>query len=232
MKAKPFTTVRVEAGVPWFWEDHVARLRETALALGFPLPTPTDLFGALPRAVGGALRVRITLTPDGGIETDIQPYEPPTEPWTLKRVPIDPDPDIVRFKTTSRSWYDAARDRLDAEDDALLVLAKGQAVAGSLLLETTVANLFFRIDGRVVTPAASAPLLPGIARARLLNGAPAAEEAVLTDADAGLASGCCVTNALLGAHPVGAIDGREMVESDRLARDLIDRLRSSLQESV
>ena len=60
-------------------------------------------------------------------------------------MPVEPDPYIVRYKTTSRAWYDAALELLGDEDDALLVLAGGHDVAGSKLLETTIANLFFRI---------------------------------------------------------------------------------------
>jgi len=139
---------------------------------------------------------------------------------------------VVRFKTTSRVWYDAARDLLESEDDALLVLAGGQDVANPTVLETTIANLFFEIDGEIVTPASSAPFLPGIARARLLAGPNPVRELVLTQADARRASACCVTNALFGVHPVEAVTGWNSLDSHELARDLMDRLRSSMQESV
>jgi len=228
----PFTTLRLECGAPWFWEDHVARLRETAVVLGLPLPSPGDLYAALPRTIGGTSRVRLTILRDGSIQTEITPYEPPTEAWRLKSVPIEADPDLACYKTTSRVWFDAARELLGEEDDALLVLAGGHDVAGSKVLETTIANLFFEIGGEIVTPAASAPLLPGIARARLLTCEPRIEERVLIGADVVRATACCVTNALMGVHPVETIDGGQTLDSDELARELMDRLRSTMQESV
>jgi len=232
VKALPFTTLRIERGMPWFWDDHVLRLRETAAALGFQVPSPVDLYVSLPRAVGGTLRVRITLEANGAIRTDAEPYESPTEPWTLKTVPIEADPDIVKFKTTARPWYDAARELLATEDDAMLVLPGGHDASDPTVLETTIANLFFRIDGEIVTPAASAPLLPGIARARLLNHVPGAREAELAQSDARRATACCATNALFGVHPVGAVGDWKPYDSSELARELMDRLRSSMQESV
>ena len=222
----------MENGAPWFWEDHEARLRETAAALGYRLPEPADLYAALPKAVGGTQKVRLTLDPDGAVQREMEPYESPQEPWSLRPVPIEPDPDIVRYKTTSRLWYDAARQLLAGEDDALLVLTRGHDGSDPLVLETTIANLFFEIDGEIVTPAESAPFLPGIARARILAAPFPAHERELTQVDVARASACCATNAVFGVHPVKAITGWNSFDSDDLARELMDRLRSSMQESV
>ena len=115
---------------------------------------------------------------------------------------------------------------------ALLVYSGGQDPAIEPVLETTVANIFFEIDGEIVTPSAEAPLLPGIARARVLDALDGARETELTASDVRSATACCVTNALLGAHPVGTIEGWGAYDSEQLARRLMDVLRSSSQESV
>lgn len=231
MRSLPFTTIRIEAGEPLYWDRHVERLRETAAALALPIPVAKDLFRALPRAVGGTLRVRITLQHNGSLTVDAEPYADSAEPWSLLPVPVDPDRDLVRYKTTARSLYDAARELLGDEEDALLfreaaVRDGGQDSGDGTVLECTVANLFFEIEGRIVTPPASEALLPGIVRALVLERVPAACEAPVSRADAMRASACCVTNALIGVHPVGAVTRWRSFESVELARRLKDAIRA------
>jgi branched-subunit amino acid aminotransferase/4-amino-4-deoxychorismate lyase len=220
MRPLPFTTLRVENGEPLFWEEHLERLRETAAALALPVPTPTALHAALPRAIGGSMRVRLTLQPDGSVTADAEPYEPPTRPWTLKPVPVDADRDVVRFKTTARGMYETARDAAGAADDALLVHHGGH------VLETTVANVFFEIEGEIVTPSEAEALLPGIARRRILDRLDGVVERDFDEEAARSATACCVTNAVFRAHPVEAVEGWGRYESAELARRLMDALRT------
>lgn len=219
MRPLPFTTLRIQDGEPWFWSAHVQRLRETAAALRLPVRPLAAYLAVLPRVLGGSLRVRLTVQADGSILTEPEPYEPPTAPWTLKPVPVDPDRDAVRIKTTQRAMYDAARARLRTEDDAILMDLEGR------VLETTVGNLFFRLDGMLVTPPESFPLLPGIARACILAADLEAVEAPLDVDSLARADACCVCNALMGAHPVAAIVGGPSYESEELARQLNVALR-------
>ncbi|MGH7163816.1 MAG: aminotransferase class IV, partial [Planctomycetota bacterium] len=90
-------------------------------------------------------------------------------------------------------------------DDALLVSEDGS------YLECTTANVFFVLGSRLLTPAASAPILPGIARARVLGVARALgyepEEGRVGDDEARRAEECFVTNAVLLAHAVAAVEG-------------------------
>ena len=219
MRPLPFTTLRIEGGEPWFWDEHVERLRETAAALALPFPTPQALYASLPRAVGGALRVRITLQADGTPRVEAEPYAPPSKPWVLKPVPVDSDRDVVRLKTTARALYDAASEVAAAQDDALLVHLDGP------LLETTVANVFFAIGTEIVTPPETRALLPGIARRRILDRCESAVERDIDEETARSASACCITNAVHGAHPVEAIEGWGTYASGELARQLMDALR-------
>jgi branched-subunit amino acid aminotransferase/4-amino-4-deoxychorismate lyase len=82
------------------------------------------------------------------------------------------------------------------------------------VLEGTSTNLFARIDGVYLTPPTSAPILPGVERARLLArlselGIPYAE-APLHGSDLARADALFATNALLPIAPVIALDGRPL----------------------
>ena len=213
----PFTTARIEDGIPWFWEEHEARIQAASVALGLNLPRPNAMRAALPRVVGGSMRLRMTAQPDGSVVAEAAPYEPPSEPWTLKVVPVDHDADAVRHKTTARTMYDAARNAAPDHDDALLVDLDGR------VLETTIANVVVQIDGDLRTPPSTLALLPGIARARLLEAGVA--EAVIDETELRRAEAVCVCNALMGVHPVGRIGDESPMESGDLARHLHGSLR-------
>ena len=132
--------------------------------------------------------------------------------------------DAVSVKTTERALYDEARAAAHGCDDALLHTPEGA------VLECTIANVFFVLDGRLVTPPASLPLLPGIARARVLEAADAAgiraAEVPISLADAATAEACFVTNALLIAHPVQEIEGVGRFDSVAWTRRLRRGVRS------
>lgn len=220
-----FTTLRVRDGRAAFWSDHVARLREGATALGLA-PVPDDLAARVAAAVGSLpdARVRVTLAPAGPPRVEARAYAAPVAPWTLRPVPVSLFADGPLLKTTARSRYDEARAAAAEADDALLVDASGS------WLECTVANVFLRMpDGRLLTPPASLPLLPGIARGQVLAAAAeaglAAEEAVFGRMAARAAVECIVTNALFLAHPVAAVEGVARYEDAGLARRLMDVLR-------
>jgi branched-subunit amino acid aminotransferase/4-amino-4-deoxychorismate lyase len=198
-----FTTLRVRSGEILFWRDHVARLGAD----------PGPLLQQVREAVRGLedARVRITLRPPQPPLVEAQPYAPPSEPWRLVPVRVSHAGDAPLQKTTDRRRYDDARGRAGTAADALLVGPDDAA------LETTIANVFFRLPrGGVVTPPAHG-ILPGIARARLLG---AASEARVTLAMAAEATACVVTNALFLAHPVASIEGVAEYDSVALARDL------------
>jgi branched-subunit amino acid aminotransferase/4-amino-4-deoxychorismate lyase len=203
-----FTTLRVSGGDAWFWPAHLERLRTGAAELGLVAPDEDGLQAAIAAAAGGLpdARVRVTLHPDREPSVEAAAYAPPSAPWRLRPVAAAPSREQVRLKTTARTIYDAARKAAGDLDDALLVGPDGG------YLEATVANLFLvDAQGRLRTPPAAAPLLPGIARARVLAAARAlgldAGEGPLHRVDAARARECFVTNALFVAHPVGEIEG-------------------------
>ncbi|MHC4934124.1 MAG: aminotransferase class IV [Planctomycetota bacterium] len=218
-----FTTLRARAGSLWFWEDHLARLEEGARLYSLQMPDPSVLFARVARATRdlGDARVRITLRPDEGPEVEARAYEAPGEPWRLAPVPASPVEDIVRHKTTERKVYDQAAAQKGQADEALLVAHSGA------YLECTVANLFFwDRAGRLVTPPATAPLLPGIARKHVLAAAQnLGLEAIEGDVSEDLARSaraCFLTNALFVLHPVSEICGVKRYAVPELVRRLRD----------
>jgi branched-chain amino acid aminotransferase len=97
----------------------------------------------------------------------------------------------------------ARREAIDrGADDAIMLNTKGHAACA------TVGNIFFRIDGRWVTPPREDGILPGLARRRFIAELGAAESSVtsdmIRDSDAGF-----VCNSL-GFSLIKSIDGRDL----------------------
>jgi len=105
---------------------------------------------------------------------------------------------FVSHKTTRRDVYDTARreaaDAGDA-DDVLLVNLAGE------ITESTIANVVADLDGVLVTPPASAGLLPGLYRAELLA-AGTVVEGRLTPDDLRRARAVYLVNSVRGMWPV------------------------------
>ncbi|HEX5138639.1 MAG TPA: aminotransferase class IV [Planctomycetota bacterium] len=206
-QARLFTTLRVAEGEILFWPDHVARLRVGGALDEEALRTR---IAAAVRGMADA-RVRITLRPPEPPRIEAREYAPPSEPWRLRPVTVSPAGDAPLPKTTDRARYDEARAGAGDADDALLLGPRGE------VLETTVANVFFRLPGGGLVTPRDGGILPGIVRARLLG---RARETALGLAEAAHATACVVTNAVLLVHPVASIEGVAEYDSPGLARDL------------
>ena len=216
-----FTTLRARNGQAWFLDDHCRRL-------------DVDLADSILRSIrAGAYddaRVRVTVSADAEPRIEVEAYTPPETPWRLRPVVVSPSEDRARLKTTDRAMYEKARKAAADADDALLSLPD------KTLLETTIANVFFLFGKRLVTPHADEPLLPGIARKRVLAAATALgltpEEARIGSEEVRDADACVVTNALMIAHPVRVIEGVGTYESVELARRLRDVVVPDSPQSV
>lgn len=174
----PFETMGAVDGVVALWDRHLARLRAAALRLGLPFaPGPTQLAGAgeLLRQNGHADDVlRLCLLPHGGTthvvmttrSRGLRRQAPVLLPTVVERLPTDPPGDL---KAAPRRFYDAVLQQAQdgQADDGIVIGADGA------VLETATANLWLRIGGRWVTPALDGRVLPGIARALLLETAAA-----------------------------------------------------------
>ncbi len=224
-----FETMGARQGRLPLWERHLRRLAEGAQRLRIPCAAPAELRAAAHELLArtqhrdGVLR----LTVSGGVPGAAEKPEPGATwcmiarprrrpgPVRLIEVPFATRSDDVTagIKCTSRAAYHVALQRAKeaGADDALLIDASGA------VLETTTANVVALVGGALVTPPLSLGILPGIARALLLEAGVAREGAVTLD-DLRAAEGVWVTNAVEGPRPALLAGGPGAVESAVLAQ--------------
>jgi 4-amino-4-deoxychorismate lyase len=225
-----FETIAVPDGRPRLLDWHLERLAEGARRLGFP---PLDL--ALLRAeiaaacTGPRCVVKLLLTRGSGERG----YRPPRHAsprrilmaWDWPETPaaastgarvgwcrtrLGRNPRLAGLKHLNRleqvlaraEWQEGELDEGLMSDDRDRVICATQA------------NLLARIDGRWATPALDECGVAGVMRRAFCawlagQGAEVAEVA-LSRADVESASALVLTNALLGAWPVRALDGRPL----------------------
>ena len=172
---------------------HLHRLAGSAGELGFACEL--EVIRARLAGVGAEvpLRVRLLLARDGSVAVEHTPLQVARSPVRLA-VDTRPSPapdEWCRHKSTRRDRYRSAAARCPDADDVVLVDDRGR------LIETTVANLAVRLDGRWWTPPLSSGCLPGVERARLLADGTLAER-VLTTADLPRSDGLAVFSSLRG----------------------------------
>ncbi len=174
---------------------HLARMARTAAALSLPFSQEGAL-NALTGLIGDVqLRCRLTMDASGGFEMTTAPLTSNPAVW---KVAIADDrllsSDIwLGHKTTHRAIYDAARASMPKGVDELLFLNERNE-----LCEGTITNLFLEAeDGRILTPALSCGLLPGVLREELLE-KDTVSEAILTLTDLQSAQTVFMGNSLRG----------------------------------
>ncbi|MBB3427605.1 4-amino-4-deoxychorismate lyase [Rhizobium sp. BK312] len=149
---------------------HLARLQRSIRRLGFA--APKNVLGKLEQAVAGAaapLRVRLTLDREGQAEVTTAPFVPllPDTVWRLRiaATRLDSSDKLLRFKTTRRGIYEAARAecRPDEADEVLLLNEKDEVCEG------TITSVFLEDSADLLrTPPISAGLLAGVLRTELI----------------------------------------------------------------
>ncbi len=179
-------------------ERHLARLKASAAAFGFPFDrhdVRNELQAATFRLRTRA-RLRLLLSPSGALAIESAPAPPaPVRPLRVRVVPLPvAAADFrLRHKTSDRGFYDAAR-RASGADEVVFALPDGRLTEGSFT------SLFVERGDMLVTPAG--PLLPGVLRAEMLESG-RAREGDVTAAD--LAGGFLIGNALRGLMPAVAL---------------------------
>ncbi len=191
-------TLRWTPGEGYFLlDEHLRRLRDSAVWAGVRLPDGTALAALQAAAAGFSMapqRVRLMLDPDAGLSVEAAPLDwPGRRLWTLALAgaPVDAADPMLFHKTTRRDPYDRARAGQPAADDVLLWNRRGEVT------ETTLANVAFLRDGVWWTPPVRCGLLPGTYRAVLLRNA-RLREAVLHKQDLGAVAGLAVFNSVRG----------------------------------
>ncbi len=180
---------------------HLERLVASARTFGIPVDRHAirnELQGAT-FALQVASRVRLVLGAEGGIAIETGPLPPaPAEPVAVSLIPLPVHPSDyrLRHKTTDRRFHAAAH-RAGGTFEIVYERPDGALSEGSFT------NLFVERDGRLLTPAASLGLLPGILRRALIEEGRAVE-ATLTRAD--LAEGFLIGNALRGLMRARLVD--------------------------
>ncbi len=174
---------------------HLARLRDSASALGFAFDrhTARNELQAATFRLREVRRIRLLLAPSGAIAVEAGPMPLPfAAPLRVAIVPLPVGANDLRLrhKTSDRDFYDAAR-RAAGTDEVVFE-------HDGVLTEGSFTSLFVERDGLLVTPAADAPLLPGILRADLIAGGRAVE-GVVRRAD--LRGGFLLGNAVRGLMP-------------------------------
>ena len=192
----------------WLLEEHLARLKESAVFFCFSFSAP-EVLALLEQVVaegnGESRRVRLTLYKDGSLQAAIQPCESPRycslvecvagEESRLPRlglsnVRVDSSSPWYFHKTSRRELYQAefARAQQEGLFDVCFFNERDE------LTEGCISNLILCLDGKYFTPPVSSGLLAGTLRRRLLEERQCGlEERVLTREDCRRASAffCC-----------------------------------------
>ncbi|GAA1654458.1 bifunctional anthranilate synthase component I family protein/class IV aminotransferase [Georgenia ruanii] len=204
-----FSTALVDQGVVQCLDDHLARLAASAATL-YRLPLPASLRADVVQAaaaLSGAHRLRVEVAPGAeGLAHRVTATALPAgrrAPWRL--VPVTVPGGLGAHKWADRRLLAAESGPWSPTCDPLLLDTDGA------VLEAGRANVFAVLPDGVHTPALDGRILPGLARARVVAALAAARipviEGPLRLEDLHRASEVFVTNALVGAHPVVAVDG-------------------------
>jgi branched-subunit amino acid aminotransferase/4-amino-4-deoxychorismate lyase len=197
-------TVRIRNGVAPLWYLHVRRLASSCKALGVPLP------GELPTPSGGADRVyRLEVGPRGLDVSERAVGSSESVSLVKARVVHRPYP----HKTTERVQFDRAlaEARAAGADDAML-LTEGEHVA-----ECAIWGIFWWDGDRLCAPSLDLGILPGVARARLVELAGEISERRAT-AEQIEGRSLFVANSVRGVVPVARLEGRPVPQNSGTAR--------------
>lgn len=163
-----FTTIKVDAGQPEFLEDHLQKLIEDCAKTGIVYhPVAQGVIQRLIEANGankGIWRLKIIVTSSQFLVT-LKPYSGHTSPCKLITYPEPVNSPVGRFKSLSYM------DRLlmanyalkEGFDDVLVKNSEDQ------ILETSVANVFWKDGNNVYFPDPSLCLYQGITLMRVLK---------------------------------------------------------------
>ncbi|MFP2908646.1 aminotransferase class IV [Pyxidicoccus sp. 3LFB2] len=230
-----FTTFRIDAGAPLFLARHLARLRASLSAFPDAVRAPPpehlseatlrdtlrrclDTDAALGPAFTGVGKLSVS---DGHVLLTFRPASPDTERLRSEGRTLDTvEPGAYRRGERTLNHKGLSYFRQYALMQQLPLLCN----EASEVCELPTANLFFHLDGALVTPPLDAPCLPGVIRDVLLqsghvDGLPVVERPVplarLADASA-----CFFTNSAVLATGVPRLLGRELPGSLPLAQQV------------
>ena len=241
-----FATLRIEDGRLLDAERHAARLLGGAERLGLAPPEgfeseeviPARLAAIAAELSAGAERVlRCQWSPEGGSRgygrgrsavalVELSPVAPARVPRL--RVLLDgsvPPPALPEIKSCSAiSHVLAANEALRLGVDEVVRVHDGR------ITECAASNLFFEQEGRLLTPADSLPLYPGVVRRRVMDVAAAlgieVESGDWTPEDLLGCDGVILTNSVRGVEIVAGLEDRGLGPTP-LTRELVSAVREA-----
>ena len=202
-----FETFPVVNGLPVFFDEHWARLKNSSRYFRYSFPfDPLNVFGKIRASISSPqIRgIRLIYKPDSGLMFQILEQKEVPEEWKLTVSEVKSHP-LASHKITDRAHYENLWKKAfqDGYQDMLMVSPEGR------ILETTRANIFMFAKGKIITPLANGKILPGIARLKVIQqsthlGIPV-DEREITLEELPNADGFFVTNSLIGIAPVQEI---------------------------
>ncbi|MCA8948622.1 MAG: aminotransferase class IV [Planctomycetes bacterium] len=201
------------------WDRHLERLARNAARAGLALELPAELRAAAAELLlqsnhgDGILRLALLPVGDAVHVAMTSRLKSPAHsvlllPTVVERQGDLPPPDV---KAAPRTFYDAVLQQAQdgGADDGIVVDRDGG------VLETALSNLWLRLDGGWVTPPLDGRVLPGIARAVLLEhgSSHGLRERAIDLADLHRAEAIAVSNAVYGPRAAGLVGhGRPEVD--------------------
>lgn len=206
-----FEVMRLYQGVPFAFDDHMARLERTCsgLRLEADLDAMRDEARALLEAAGplDAL-LRIVLTRGGRRIAIVEPLPPRAAVARVGTITYSPTRILDRLKTLSYAANMLAT-RLAKErgfDEALLVTPHGRVLEGPTW------SFFWVAGGRLLTPPLEDRILDSITRRYVVEECEA-EEAPCTMDDVAGADEAFIASTLREVMPIAAVDEHAMPEA-------------------
>jgi para-aminobenzoate synthetase/4-amino-4-deoxychorismate lyase len=181
-------------------ERHLARMAASAAALGIAFDRSRAVAASEREAARASapLRVRMTLDEEGNFETTSAPLAAGKPRWrfALSAARMDSGDPLLRHKTDWRDIFEREFEKASAAglDEIVFLNEREEVTEGSRT------NLFAKLDGELVTPHASAGLLPGCLRQEMLDEG-ACKEKTLHREDLVRASVLYLGNSLRGLVP-------------------------------
>jgi para-aminobenzoate synthetase/4-amino-4-deoxychorismate lyase len=170
LEAQPYThqlleSIRLENGTYPLLEKHVQRMSKSARYFSYAFPEEeirAKLASLSQLYRSGIYKVRLLISMQGEIETQVEALQPISQPVTatLAQSPISSQNIFLYHKTTNRNVYD--EQRAAGFFETLLWNEKGE------LTEFTIGNVVLELDGKMVTPPRDCGLLAGVMRDDLL----------------------------------------------------------------
>lgn len=229
-----FETIKCEAGMPVFFEEHYRRLSHSAREIGMPFPVDMPeirkwVIDVLKANKLTSARTKIIISKRAEEKFNVliltMPLENLPSSYKLLGKKLERDPISISFrhKTTSRAdSYLAYKDAMEKGfNDVIYLNEKNE------LVECSRANIFLIMQDKIITPRLESGILSGVTRSKLLDISKDAslqvEEKNVHSLYLNKAKSVFVTNAIIGLMQVSKIvlEEKEYVfPDDKVITDL------------